>query len=161
MNEYQRMIVGAEMRSLPENESEVSQRTNADKRKAVMTLLDDEEWSKWSDREMGRRVGVSNHLVAELRPPVVTGNSPSEHERTFTTKHGTVANADVQTSLHPVKMPVNQIQATTGCNLPPGYDHRQRHARNLCWLCCRRECFATNPAVGCLACGTGVPFGDR
>lgn len=32
------------------------------------------------------------------------------------------------------------------------YDDKQIEAIHLCWLCCRREVFATNPAIGCLTC---------
>jgi hypothetical protein len=42
-------------------------RTYADKRKAVMTLLDDFEWSDWSNSEIARRCGVSTPFVANLR----------------------------------------------------------------------------------------------
>ena len=42
-------------------------RTNADKRRAVETLLRDEEWSQWSNREIARRCGVGDQLVRQLR----------------------------------------------------------------------------------------------
>jgi uncharacterized ParB-like nuclease family protein len=42
-------------------------RTNEDKRRAVMALLQDEEWGRWSDREIARRCAVSHTLVANLR----------------------------------------------------------------------------------------------
>lgn len=42
-------------------------RTNADKRRAVMRLLEDEEWSQWSDREIARRCKVSQPFVSGLR----------------------------------------------------------------------------------------------
>lgn len=42
-------------------------RSNADKRRAVLTLLRDEEWSAWSDREIARRCGVANSFVSSLR----------------------------------------------------------------------------------------------
>ncbi len=42
-------------------------RTNADKRRAVLTLLEDEEWRGWSDREIARRCGVTHPFVAKLR----------------------------------------------------------------------------------------------
>lgn len=45
---------------------------NADKRRAVETLLRDEEWSKWSDREVAKRAGVSHLFVANLRKQVAT-----------------------------------------------------------------------------------------
>jgi hypothetical protein len=38
-------------------------RTNEDKRRAVATLLNDPEWSQWSDREIGRRCGVRDRMV--------------------------------------------------------------------------------------------------
>lgn len=48
-------------------------RSNADKRRAVETMLRDEEWRDWSDREIARQCGVSDRFVngvrAELYPP--------------------------------------------------------------------------------------------
>lgn len=44
-------------------------RTNADKRQAVMTLLDDAEWSAKSDREIARLCHVGPDMVGRLRPP--------------------------------------------------------------------------------------------
>lgn len=41
--------------------------TNADKRRAVSLMLDDDEWTQLSDREIGRRSGVSDRLVNKLR----------------------------------------------------------------------------------------------
>jgi hypothetical protein len=61
-------------------------RTNEDKRRVILKLLQDEEWSKWSDREIARRCNVTHDLVgrlrAELAPPD-TGDIASM-ERTFT-----------------------------------------------------------------------------
>lgn len=65
-------------------------RTSEDKRRAVLLLLGDAEWGQWSDREIARRANVGHPLVAELRR--LTGSSSSE--RTFRTKHGTVATMD-------------------------------------------------------------------
>ena len=64
-------------------------RTNADKQRAVMQLLNDEEWSKWSNREISRRCGVSLDLVNRLRSSL--NDSFSDKSRTYKTKHGTVA----------------------------------------------------------------------
>jgi hypothetical protein len=44
-------------------------RSNEDKRRAAMKLLNDPEWSQWSDREIARQCGVSNRFVSNLRPP--------------------------------------------------------------------------------------------
>jgi hypothetical protein len=76
--------------SVSANQGHGLQRTNADKRKAVMTLLKDAEWGKWTDREIGRRVGVDHKTVAAARESL--GKFPSEPAaRTYTTKHGTEA----------------------------------------------------------------------
>lgn len=63
-------------------------RSNADKRRAVTTLLEDEEWGRWTDREISRQCRVDHKTVSSLRN-AVTGDFPSE--RTYRTKHGTVA----------------------------------------------------------------------
>jgi hypothetical protein len=44
-------------------------RSNADKRKAVMTLLADPEWSKMSNREIARHCSVDDKSVANWRNP--------------------------------------------------------------------------------------------
>jgi hypothetical protein len=53
-------------------------RTNADKHRAVETLLKDEEWSKWSNREIGRQCGVSHEFVATVREEVSGSRSQME-----------------------------------------------------------------------------------
>lgn len=85
-------------------------RTNDDKRRAVLALLQDREWSKWSDREIARRCRVGHPLVAEVRAGL-TGSSSSD-ERTYTTKHGTQATMD-----------------TGGIGRNAGGEPRQEHAR--------------------------------
>ncbi|MFC3207194.1 DNA N-6-adenine-methyltransferase [Aquamicrobium soli] len=79
--------------SVGANASHGLRRTNADKRRAVETLLEDEEWGKWSDREIARRCGVDNSFVSRLRKAVTVDEPQSE--RTYTTKHGTVATMQV------------------------------------------------------------------
>jgi len=49
------------------NASHGLRRTNADKRKAVLKLLTDEEWGKWSNREIARQCAVSEFMVRSLR----------------------------------------------------------------------------------------------
>lgn len=68
---------------------------NEDKRNAVRTLLEEEEWSKWSDREIARKCVVDGKTVARLRSELVTAENRSDAEpRTYTTRHGTVAQMD-------------------------------------------------------------------
>lgn len=65
-------------------------RTNADKRKAVETLLNDPEWGKWSNREIARRCAVDETSVRRYRENV-TAAMPQLEDRTYITKHGTIA----------------------------------------------------------------------
>lgn len=57
--------------SLKANATHGLKRTNADKRKAVMTMLADPEWSGWSDRKVAEVCGVGHPLVASIRNPEV------------------------------------------------------------------------------------------
>lgn len=64
-------------------------RTNADKRKAVETLLNDTEWSKWSSRDIAKTCGVSHDFVSRIKTSL--SSDDSDVAVTFTTKHGTPA----------------------------------------------------------------------
>ncbi len=56
----------------------------------VTLLLNDDEWSAWSDREIARRCAVSQPFVSKMRPVTDNGyQSEPEQPRTYTTKHGT------------------------------------------------------------------------
>jgi hypothetical protein len=61
-------------------------RSHSDKHRAVMMLLNDEEWRKWSTREIAKRCSVSKSFVADLRKSLSATDS---EERTYTTRHGT------------------------------------------------------------------------
>ena len=58
----------AVLHSVGANAAHGMRRTNDDKRRAVRVLLEDAEWSQWSDREIARRCGVSPSHVGGLRP---------------------------------------------------------------------------------------------
>lgn len=75
--------------SVGANEAHGLRRSNEDKRRAVLTLLNDGEWAMWSDREIARQCQVSNTFVSNLRQ-TVTVNVDSD-ERNYTTKHGAMA----------------------------------------------------------------------
>ncbi|WP_144223439.1 ParB/RepB/Spo0J family partition protein [Mesorhizobium amorphae] len=76
------------LHSVGANEAHGLRRTNDDKRRAILTLLNDSVWGKWTDREIARACHVDNKTVAKVRSEV-TEEIPSE--RTYTTKHGTTA----------------------------------------------------------------------
>ncbi|MBR8838615.1 MAG: ParB-like nuclease domain-containing protein, partial [Stigonema ocellatum SAG 48.90 = DSM 106950] len=42
-------------------------RSREDKRRAVMTLLNDQEWKEWSDREIARQCKVHHNTVSKIR----------------------------------------------------------------------------------------------
>lgn len=53
-------------------------RTSADKRKSVITLLQDEEWVQWSNREIARRCGVDEGMVRRYRAELSAGKPQTE-----------------------------------------------------------------------------------
>ena len=46
--------------------------TNADKRKAVLILLNDDEWAKWSDNQIAKHCKVTQPFVSKIRKEVIT-----------------------------------------------------------------------------------------
>ena len=60
------------------NAAHGKRRSKDDKRMAVSKLLKDEQWSKWSDREIARQCHVDHKSVAKLRDVLrpVTGEAP-------------------------------------------------------------------------------------
>lgn len=80
------------LHSIEANNTHGLRRTLADKQTAVMALLQDAEWSQWSDREIGRRCSVSHPMVARLRS--LTGTFTSE--RKYVTKHGTTSVMNIE-----------------------------------------------------------------
>lgn len=82
-------------------------RSREDKRRAIMTLLQDPEWGKWSDREIAQHCKVDHKTVGKIRGSL-TGEFPSEKEHTYKTKHGTVA-----------KMNITNIGRTCSATTPP------------------------------------------
>jgi hypothetical protein len=78
----------ARLYSAGSNTSHGLRRTNEDKRNAVLMLLNDPEWARWSDNEIARRCIVSNHLVREVRASL--GEIQVSEDRTYTDRYGNV-----------------------------------------------------------------------
>jgi ParB-like nuclease domain len=78
-------------------------RSNVDKVRAIKTLLDDPEWSGWSNREIARRCAVSEFMVRKLRSLL----SASKSQMTTTVRRGgstyTMDTAGSGGCLHPVE----------------------------------------------------------
>lgn len=66
------------------NDDHGLQRTQDDRRKAVMTMLDDLEWSEWSDREIARQCKVSNMTVGRVRKSLEI----KQTDKKFINRHG-------------------------------------------------------------------------
>lgn len=69
-------------------------RSNADKRRAVALLLGDEEWTRWSDREVARRCGVSPTFVGTLRAELSVHGGQMEAARQLVERAGVVYEMD-------------------------------------------------------------------
>jgi DNA (cytosine-5)-methyltransferase 1 len=72
-------------------------RSRADKRRAVRMLLNDPEWSKWSDNAIARQCKVTQPFVSSQRKKLTYNiiSEDSASTRTYTTKYGTTANMKV------------------------------------------------------------------
>ncbi len=68
-------------------------RTAADRKRSVVAMLRDPEWSKWSDREIGKRCAVDHKTVGKFRKEL-TGEIPQM--RTFERNGKAVAMKIVQ-----------------------------------------------------------------
>lgn len=71
--------------SLSANSQHGLRRTNDDKRRAVLILLNDLEWSEWSDVKIAEAAGVSNATVHRIRKSLQLEQKP---EKKYVDKHG-------------------------------------------------------------------------
>ena len=88
---HQGTLRDAQLYALGVNDKHGLQRTNADKRKAVMIALNDLEWQDYSDTQIAKICNVSATFVAKCRKQA---NIERPAEKTYTTKHGTEAKMD-------------------------------------------------------------------
>lgn len=63
-------------------------RTTADKRRAIVAMLKDPQWARWSDRKIGKRCAVDHKTVHKVRADLTDQVTT---DRTYKTKHGTIA----------------------------------------------------------------------
>ena len=105
-------------------------RTNADKRRAVETLLHDGEWVEWSNREIARRCRVSEGFVRILREELTAYGTQlnGSDERKYIDRHGNEqtmktsnigrnAKPTTTTTTEPVAMAEKQLRIRSG--VPP------------------------------------------
>jgi len=84
--------------SVGANSSHGLRRTSEDKRKAVITLLEDLEWGEWSDNEIARVCHVSNMTVGRIKKSM----NLEKTEVKYKDKHGNVSTMKVPSE--PVKL---------------------------------------------------------
>lgn len=118
-------------------------RTNEDKRRAVLTLLADTDWAKWSDREIARQCKVGHPLVASLRP--ASGISSRYEPDTRTVQRGdtvyTMHTDNIgQVFTAPIELPIERTARLETHNPV----HFNRTNDNIEWAA-----WTWNPVTGC------------
>ncbi len=105
--------------SVTANAEHGMRRTNRDKYRAVIRLLGDDEWRKWSDHEIAKQCRVSRPFVGKIRSEVTSNitsdnsestSPPAPNERTYIDKHGytstmAVANIGKRSDVEPKPEP--------------------------------------------------------
>jgi ParB-like chromosome segregation protein Spo0J len=81
------------LHSVGVNDKHGLRRSNEDKRKAVLTLLDDMEWCEWSDHKIAELCRVSHVTVGRVRKSL---QIPKADEVKYINKHGQEATMNVE-----------------------------------------------------------------
>lgn len=80
-------------------------RTNADKRRAVQMVLEDEDCAQtWTDREIAKHCAVSHSFVAAIRNPEKAATQQANREKSFASKVQKVESDSTQDSNKYVKV---------------------------------------------------------
>jgi len=74
----------AMLHSVSANSTHGKRRTNADKRKVVLTLLKDQEWGCWTDRFIAGKCRVSQPFVSAIRKELTDNGYKFPEKRTAT-----------------------------------------------------------------------------
>jgi len=94
-------------------------RSNADKRKAVATMLSDAEWAEWSDRKIAEVCGVGHPFVAAIRNPEVATKQQSNRETSAAKKTKKVeSDSTTPTKSEPAKAESKPAVATASVVTP-------------------------------------------
>lgn len=104
--------------SVGANSNHGVRRTNADKRAAVLLLLNDEEWAAWSDREIARRCGVSDPFVGALRPKLSANDlqidrKATRNGRTYTMDTAAIGRRAEEPVIAPEPLPFTDEEEPT------------------------------------------------
>ena len=71
------------------NASHGLRRTQADKRRAVVAILADKEWARWSDRKIAKVAKVDHKTVGRIRREHLGGEFPSDQTVLYRDRHAT------------------------------------------------------------------------
>lgn len=82
------------LHSVGVNADHGKRRTNEDKQKAVLTLLNDEEWGQWSNSKIAEKCQVSHTFVNSIRKSLETVSSDNR-ERMYINKQGQTVSMDI------------------------------------------------------------------
>jgi len=93
---HQGTVREAKLFSFGANGDHGQRRSNADKRKAVSSMLEDAEWAKWSDNQIAKQCSVSQPFVSSIRSSLITVISEKPVERAYINKHGTESVMDTR-----------------------------------------------------------------
>lgn len=91
--------------SLSANSKHGLRRTNEDKRNAVLKMLNDIEWSEWSDNEIARHCDVSHVTVGRIRKSL----GLEKTEKKYVNKHGQESTMKARTPSEPVIMKPSEV----------------------------------------------------
>lgn len=103
--------------SVGANSSHGVRRTNADKRAAVLLLLNDGEWAAWSDGAVASKCGVSQAFVSSLRRSLPSQNGfeivrkATRNGRTYTMDTANIGKPKPQPEPTPVLIPAAAWEA--------------------------------------------------
>ena len=94
------------------NASHGLRRTNADKRRAVETLLRDDEWRQWSNYEIAKRCAVSEKTVRNIRGEMDLTTEIPQSDYRIGADGRTINTANIgATPAHQPKIFVNELHA--------------------------------------------------
>ncbi|MCO5129292.1 MAG: ParB/RepB/Spo0J family partition protein [Xanthobacteraceae bacterium] len=71
------------------NASHGLRRTNADKRRAVMALLRDPDWTRWSNSKIAKQCLVDDKTVAKIRNDLTRKSEVTGHQSSASTSQST------------------------------------------------------------------------
>ena len=107
--------------SLSANANHGLRRTNADKRRAVETLLNDAEWARFSDRKIAEICAVAHSFVAAIRKPAVAEKQQANRDKSATKKN------KVESDSTPAQKPAEVAKPVT----EPAYNPADDEAEEL------------------------------